>query len=34
MEGEKKSSLAAWQAQYASWRDRLAKVGWISEGYV
>ena len=22
------------QAHYARWRDRLAQVGWISEGYV
>jgi len=34
MEDEKKSGLAAGQAQYASLRGRLAKVGWISEGYV
>jgi hypothetical protein len=26
--------LAAWQAQYDQLRDQLAKVGWISEGYV
>ena len=30
----KKTDLAPWQAQYASLRSRLAKVGWISEGYV
>jgi cyclopropane fatty-acyl-phospholipid synthase-like methyltransferase len=34
METEKKTSLAPWQTQYASLRSRLAKVGWISEGYV
>jgi cyclopropane fatty-acyl-phospholipid synthase-like methyltransferase len=34
MEAEKKTGLAAWQAQYASLRGRLTKVGWISEGYV
>ena len=34
MEAEKKPGLAAWQVQYASLRGRLAKVGWISEGYV
>jgi len=34
MATEKKTKLAPWQAQYASLRGRLAKVGWISEGYV
>jgi cyclopropane fatty-acyl-phospholipid synthase-like methyltransferase len=34
MESEKKTKLAPWQAQYASLRSRLARVGWISEGYV
>ena len=27
------SRLVAWQAQYDQLRGRLAKVGWISEGY-
>ncbi len=27
-------TLAQWQAQYAQLRNRLAQVGWISEGYV
>jgi hypothetical protein len=26
--------LAQWEAQYAQLRKRLAKTGWISEGYV
>src|SRR2546422_8417445 len=29
-----KMNLARWQAQYARLRAPLAKVGWISEGYV
>ena len=29
-----KTHLARWQAQYARLRAALAKVGWISEGYV
>jgi cyclopropane fatty-acyl-phospholipid synthase-like methyltransferase len=29
-----KTNLARWQAQYARLRAPLAKVGWISEGYV
>ena len=30
----KKMTLAQGQAQYARLRDRLAGIGWISEGYV
>jgi cyclopropane fatty-acyl-phospholipid synthase-like methyltransferase len=30
----KKSTRAQWEAQYAALRQRLARVGWISEGYV
>ena len=30
----KKLTLAQWEAQYARLRQRLAQVGWISEGYV
>ena len=26
--------LASWEAQYQTLRDQLARVGWISEGYV
>lgn len=26
--------LAAWERQYAQLRERLGRVGWISEGYV
>ena len=29
-----KNNLAQWQARYAQLRSHLAKVGWISEGYV
>src|SRR3989475_7361798 len=29
-----KTNLARWQAQYDRLRAPLAKVGWISEGYV
>lgn len=28
------SSLPQWEAQYQNLRESLAKVGWISEGYV
>jgi hypothetical protein len=34
MGSKKKSPLGQGQARYASLRSRLAKVGWISEGYV
>jgi cyclopropane fatty-acyl-phospholipid synthase-like methyltransferase len=34
MDRQRKSSLSEWQAQYASMRRRLAKVDWISQGYV
>jgi hypothetical protein len=30
----KKSSPAQWENQYAQLRERLAKTGWISQGYV
>ena len=29
-----KNHTAQWEAQYARLRARLARVGWISEGYV
>src|SRR5512136_2427684 len=34
MQTAKKMSLNHYQAQYARLRDRLADLGWISEGYV
>ena len=34
MESNEKTALPQWQAQYARLLGRLAKVGWISEGYV
>ncbi len=34
MRTNKKMPLTQWNAQYASLRRRLAKVGWISQGYV
>jgi hypothetical protein len=30
----KKMTLAQAQARYAHWRQQLAQIGWISEGYV
>jgi hypothetical protein len=30
----KKMTLARAQARYARWRQQLAQLGWISEGYV
>jgi cyclopropane fatty-acyl-phospholipid synthase-like methyltransferase len=34
MPTSKKISLVHYEAQYARLRERLAKIGWISEGYV
>lgn len=34
MATQKQSPLASWEARYAQLRARLARVGWISEGYV
>jgi hypothetical protein len=34
MQTQKQTPLAQWEAQYAQLRDPLARVGWISEGYV
>jgi cyclopropane fatty-acyl-phospholipid synthase-like methyltransferase len=34
MQTKTQTSLAQWEAQYASLRHRLAQVGWISQGYV
>ncbi len=34
MPTHKTTRPAQWQAQYAQLRDRLARTGWISEGYV
>lgn len=31
---QSKSKLAQWRARYAPLRARLARTGWISEGYV
>lgn len=34
MAREKKMSLTEYQTRYAQARERLGKIGWISEGYV
>jgi hypothetical protein len=34
MRTQNKTPLAQWEAQYACLRERLAQVGWISQGYV
>jgi cyclopropane fatty-acyl-phospholipid synthase-like methyltransferase len=34
MESKEKAALPQWQGQYAHLLGRLAKAGWISEGYV
>ena len=34
MPTRKTTGPARWQAQYAQLRDRLARTGWISDGYV
>lgn len=34
MRTKQKMPLTQWKAQYASLRRHLAKVGWISQGYV
>ena len=34
MPTQKTTGLAQWEAQYTQLRHRLARTGWISEGYV
>jgi hypothetical protein len=34
MNNANKQTLAQWEARYAQLRRRLARTGWISEGYV